>query len=145
MAHHQLTDLLLCWAPPVPLQVLAVSSAGAVFEQMRDVAPFTLAAWRLQLTSVILMCGALWQWRGMVSGWKPACEPLEWLLTLQHLVMLNTTRVWGLCVVALWQWTGLVKALQCCWDCIVFSLMSLCYDLDAVNDRSQSGIAARFE
>lgn len=48
-------------------QVLAVSSAGAVFEQMRDVAPFTLAAWRLQLTSVILMCGALWQWRGMVG------------------------------------------------------------------------------
>lgn len=82
MSHQPWTDLLLCWAPPVPLQVLAVSSAGAVFEQMRDVAPFTLAAWRLQLTSVILMCGALWQWRGMVSGRKPACEPLEWLLTM---------------------------------------------------------------
>ncbi|MEW5305400.1 MAG: hypothetical protein WDW36_007940 [Sanguina aurantia] len=61
---HRRTVPIFVW-PLLTAAVLAVSSAGAVFEQMRDVAPFTLAAWRLQLTSVILMCGALWQWRGM--------------------------------------------------------------------------------
>jgi drug/metabolite transporter (DMT)-like permease len=46
-------------------QVLAVSSAATAFESVREVPPLTLAAWRLQLTSVLLGCGAAYQWRGM--------------------------------------------------------------------------------
>ncbi len=48
-------------------QVLAVSSAAAVFKMMEDVPAITLAAWRLQLTTVLLFMGAAWQWRGMNS------------------------------------------------------------------------------
>jgi drug/metabolite transporter (DMT)-like permease len=40
-----------------------VSSAATAFEKIRDVPPLTLAAWRLQLTSVLLGIGAVVQWR----------------------------------------------------------------------------------
>ena len=49
-------------------QVLAVSSAATVFSLMSEVPALMLAAWRLQLTSVVLAAGAAWQWRGMVGG-----------------------------------------------------------------------------
>jgi hypothetical protein len=57
-------------APPAPAslpakQVLSVSSAGAVFQKLPDVPPVTLAAWRLQLTTLILAAGAVPQWRAM--------------------------------------------------------------------------------
>jgi hypothetical protein len=45
--------------------VFAVSSAGVVFSFMKDVPPLTLAAWRLQLTSVYLIAGAAWQYARM--------------------------------------------------------------------------------
>ena len=48
-------------------QVLAVSSAATVFSLMAEVPALMLAAWRLQLTSVVLAAGAAWQWRGMVG------------------------------------------------------------------------------
>lgn len=46
-------------------QVLSVSSAAVVFAMMSDVPPITLAAWRLQLTSVLLGVGAAVQLCGM--------------------------------------------------------------------------------
>ena len=45
-------------------QVLAVSSAGVTFSMLKEVPPLTLAAWRLQLTSVLLGVGAAAQ------GWR---------------------------------------------------------------------------
>lgn len=45
------------------VQVCAISSAGTAFEEMAEVPPLTLAAWRLQLTSVLLLIGAAYQWR----------------------------------------------------------------------------------
>eukprot|EP00803_Ostreobium_quekettii_P002181 evm.model.scf_1521.2 EVM.evm.TU.scf_1521.2 scf_1521:18740-24069(+) len=42
--------------------VLAVSSAAVVFTYMRDVPPVTLAAWRLQATSAVLLVGFVFQW-----------------------------------------------------------------------------------
>lgn len=48
-------------------QVLAVSSAATVFSLMPEVPPLMLAAWRLQLTSVVLAAGAAWQWSRMVG------------------------------------------------------------------------------
>jgi drug/metabolite transporter (DMT)-like permease len=54
--------------PLLAAAVLAVSSAGAVFQKMPDVPPITLAAWRLQLTTLILVAGAVPQWRGMPAA-----------------------------------------------------------------------------
>jgi drug/metabolite transporter (DMT)-like permease len=59
-------DVLGAVRPPTPawawgvlaLAVCAVSSAAAVFSLMGDVPPLTLAAWRLQLTAVLLSAGA---------------------------------------------------------------------------------------
>lgn len=61
-----------------PVQVCAVSSAAAVFSMMGDVPPVTLAAWRLQLTTVILACGACWQWPRMCTADKVRARQ-DWL------------------------------------------------------------------
>ena len=45
-------------ALPDSSQVFAVSSAGVIFAMVVEVPPLTLAAWRLQLTSVLLGVGA---------------------------------------------------------------------------------------
>jgi drug/metabolite transporter (DMT)-like permease len=45
--------------------LLSVSSAGVVFAMMSEVPPITLAAWRLQFTSLLLITAAIVQWRGM--------------------------------------------------------------------------------
>ncbi len=50
---------------PPALQVFAVSSAAVVFAMMSEVPAITLAAWRLQLTSVLLGIGATVQLLGM--------------------------------------------------------------------------------
>ena len=42
--------------------LFAVSSAGAVFELIEEIAPVTKAAWRLQATAVVLLPGFLWQY-----------------------------------------------------------------------------------
>lgn len=70
---------------PPALQVFAVSSAAVVFAMMSEVPAITLAAWRLQLTSVLLGFGAAVQLLGMppedrkrtaqsVSGWDGAAH-----------------------------------------------------------------------
>ena len=45
--------------------VLAVSSAGPVFQLIDEVQPLLRASWRLQLTAVFLAPLAVWQYRGM--------------------------------------------------------------------------------
>lgn len=72
LAHLQWDDEAL-GRPATPLwawgvlvaAVFAVSSAGVVFALMREVPPVTLAAWRLQITSVLLGVGAAVQLRRM--------------------------------------------------------------------------------
>ena len=45
-------------------QLCAKSSAGAVFEALHDVGPFTAAAWRMQVATLgMLPCAALQYWR----------------------------------------------------------------------------------
>jgi hypothetical protein len=51
-----------------PPQVLAVSSAATVFKLMAEVPPITLAAWRLQLTTLLLLPGAVVQYRALQPG-----------------------------------------------------------------------------
>lgn len=48
--------------PVLLCAVLAVSSAGAVTKSMVGAAPITNAGWRLQVASIILLPGFLWQW-----------------------------------------------------------------------------------
>lgn len=48
----------------------AVSSAGVVFAKLVEVPPITLAAWRLQLTSVFLGIGAAAQFARMPAADK---------------------------------------------------------------------------
>jgi drug/metabolite transporter (DMT)-like permease len=60
--------------------LLSVSSAGVAFAMMRGVPPITLAAWRLQFTSLLLVTAALFQWRGTDSDVKErTLENKSWL------------------------------------------------------------------
>ncbi len=47
--------------------VLAVSSAGPVFQLIDEVQPLLRASWRLQLTAALLAPLAMWQYRGMAD------------------------------------------------------------------------------
>jgi len=49
-------------------QVMAVSSAGAVFATMRDVPPLSLASWRLQLTTLLLLPGCIFNYCSLPAG-----------------------------------------------------------------------------
>lgn len=85
---------------PRNMQVLAVSSAAAVFSKMSDVPAITLAAWRLQLTSLVLLPGAIVQYRRLeaedqqrtlkalklmlISGTCLAIHFGAWVWGLQH-------------------------------------------------------------
>ena len=58
---------------PLPLQRKHLLPAGVVFKELPEVPPVTLAAWRLQLVSMIMVPPCLAQWWGMTSGvcpWK---------------------------------------------------------------------------
>lgn len=48
--------------------LLAVSSAAVVFASVPDVPTFTLAAWRLQLTALLLTPAAIYQYRQLTTG-----------------------------------------------------------------------------
>lgn len=58
------TWLLLC------ASLMAVSSAGVAFAMIREVPPITLAAWRLQMTSVLLVIAAAVQWTSLDAATK---------------------------------------------------------------------------
>ena len=47
------------------VSILAVSSAGAVFQMISSVPPLLKASWRLQATSVILLPFAIYQYRNL--------------------------------------------------------------------------------
>jgi hypothetical protein len=52
-----------------------------VFDEMRDVPAATLAAWRLQLTTFLLLPGAVTQWLHLCSEKKSAIlENWHWIL-----------------------------------------------------------------
>ena len=70
---------LWAWALLVA-SLLSVSSAGVAFAMMRGVPPITLAAWRLQFTSLLLVTAAFVQWRGMDSTLKQdTLDNIKWL------------------------------------------------------------------
>ncbi len=48
--------------------MFAVSSAGAVFKLMEAVPPLSLAAWRLQLTTLLLFPGCAVNFRSLPPG-----------------------------------------------------------------------------
>lgn len=50
------------------MQVVAASSAGATFATMREVPALSLAAWRLQLTTLLLLPGCIFNYRSLPSG-----------------------------------------------------------------------------
>jgi len=50
------------------VQVFAVSSAGAVFKLLAAVPPLSLAAWRLQLTTLLLLPGCVVNFRNLPPG-----------------------------------------------------------------------------
>ena len=52
--------------------LVAVSSAAVVFASIPDVPTFTLAAWRLQLTTLLLTPAAIYQYRQLTAGIFPA-------------------------------------------------------------------------
>ena len=55
--------------------LVAVASAAVVFASIKDVPTFALAAWRLQLTTVLLSPAAVFQYFKLSSG--VAIEPLK--------------------------------------------------------------------
>ena len=54
--------------PLLGASLLAVSSAAVVFASIPDVPTFTLAAWRLQLTTLLLTPAAIHQYRQLTTG-----------------------------------------------------------------------------
>lgn len=52
----------------VTMQVMLVSSSAAVFDTMRDVPPFTLSAWRTQVTALLLLLPACYQLTRLDAG-----------------------------------------------------------------------------
>jgi len=68
--------------PLLGMGVLAVSSAGVVFSTMPDVPPINLAAWRLQLTSLLLIPGAIANWRKMSADRRQDTLASVWVLLL---------------------------------------------------------------
>lgn len=78
--------------------VCSVASAGVAFKYIAEVPPMTLAAWRLQLTSCILVLAAALQWRGM-PGADKARVFRDWRYSLFSGVALGLhfgTWVWSL-------------------------------------------------
>mmetsp|Transcript_15190 Transcript_15190/g.26341 ORF Transcript_15190/g.26341 Transcript_15190/m.26341 type:complete len:442 (+) Transcript_15190:67-1392(+) len=89
---------LFAW-PLLVFAVLAVSSAASAFKQMMDVPAITLAAWRLQLTGVLLSIGAVWQWFRELGPEERARCFASWHLMLGSGICLGLhfgLWVWGL-------------------------------------------------
>ena len=60
--------------PLLAASLLAVSSAAVVFASIPDVPTFTLAAWRLQLTTLLLTPAAIHQYRQLTPGGLPCFD-----------------------------------------------------------------------
>ncbi|MBK69988.1 MAG: hypothetical protein CMB53_01125 [Euryarchaeota archaeon] len=61
------------------MALLAVSSAGAVLQQMGEIPPLLRASWRMQGTSLVLLPGFVYQWSNMD---RSAISRNDWLLML---------------------------------------------------------------
>ena len=59
------------------LALVAVSSAGAVLQQMEGVPPLLKASWRMYGTSIVLIPGLIYQWSRMEEG---TLQSRDWLL-----------------------------------------------------------------
>ena len=57
--------------------LVAVSSAGAVLQQMEGVPPLLKASWRMYGTSIVLIPGFIYQWNRMEEG---TLQSRDWLL-----------------------------------------------------------------
>jgi len=57
--------------------LVAVSSAGAVLQQMDGVPPLLKASWRMYGTSIVLIPGFIYQWNRMEEG---TLQSRDWLL-----------------------------------------------------------------
>lgn len=62
---------LFAW-PLLVVSLASVSSAGVVFASLPDVPTFTLAAWRLQTTGLLLVPGATYQYITVPPGMPTA-------------------------------------------------------------------------
>ncbi|GLC33755.1 hypothetical protein PLESTM_000107800 [Pleodorina starrii] len=84
--------------PLLVAAVFAVSSAATVFSLMPEVPAITLAAWRLQLTSVLLGVGAVAQWRHLSpSDRSRALRSCGWLVGSGACLAVHFgSWVWGL-------------------------------------------------
>ena len=49
--------------PLFALALVAISSAGLVFQELGEVPPLLRASWRMQATSLVLLPLFLWQWQ----------------------------------------------------------------------------------
>ncbi len=67
------------------IALLAVSSAGAVLQQMGEVPPLLRASWRMQGTSLVLLPGFVYQWLKMD---RSSISRNDWLLMLASSVFL---------------------------------------------------------
>lgn len=86
--------------------LFAVSSAGAVFEMIEDIAPVTKAAWRLQATALVLLPPFIWQFSKadseLRSKWSSNLGLLalsglflclhfgSWLISLDHTTLTHS-------------------------------------------------------
>lgn len=83
LLHSRLIAIALqCRCARSCMQIVAVSSAATAFRELEDngVPPLTLAAWRLQATTLVLILPALYQWGHMAAEAKLKCLQLWWLL-----------------------------------------------------------------
>ncbi|KAL3678977.1 hypothetical protein R1sor_021933 [Riccia sorocarpa] len=62
--------------PVVVCATLAISAAGALTKLMKNAAPISQAGWRLQLTSLVLLPGLIWQWYRLNYDERERC--LHW-------------------------------------------------------------------
>lgn len=75
--------------------LVAVSSAAVVFASIPDVPTFTLAAWRLQLTTLLLTPAACYQYRQLTPG-TPECGLPTLLFQVLCSILLHLTKYNGI-------------------------------------------------
>ncbi|KAK9915319.1 hypothetical protein WJX75_007587 [Coccomyxa subellipsoidea] len=74
--------------------VVAVSSAATAFRSMREVAPMTLAAWRLQLTALLLFPGAVIQYRNLAPALQDEARQSGLLMLVSGLSLAFHFALW---------------------------------------------------
>jgi drug/metabolite transporter (DMT)-like permease len=88
--------------------VIGVSFAGAILQHLDEIPPLMRASWRLQITVLMLLPVAIWQWRGMddkikekmfekktlliifASGFALAAHFASWVASLDHTTLAHS-------------------------------------------------------